>query len=215
MNPRNSEKGFTLLELLISITLSILVVVILLAAMRIGYKSQQKGTERVEASQRMRILGDRITWLIRGAYPFLLNTQDEEMFFFSGESDKIGLVTSSVDRGGTGPEDLAGLKWVSLFVDREGLKVREKVFFLEDAFEDDGGTVTLLDPEVKKIEFEYFDVSVEDEEEEWVSDWDPEDREYLPAAVRVKITIGKGNKTALLPEIIVRISAQREQLQVE
>ena len=42
--------------------------------------------------------------------------------------------------------------------DREGLKMREKVFFLEDVFEDDGGKVYLLDPEVKTLELEYYDI---------------------------------------------------------
>ena len=40
----------------------------------------------------------------------------------------------------------------------EGLKVREKVFFLEDVFDDEGGKEYLLDPEVKKLEFEYYDI---------------------------------------------------------
>ena len=206
------NKGFTLIELVIAITLSIVIVVILLAAMRLAYRSQEKGAERVAITQRTRILGDRLTWLIRGAYPFFLRKTEEQKLFFKGESGKIGFITTSVDIYGKGPEDSAGLKWVSVFADRDGLKIREKVFFLEDVFDDEGGKVYLLDPGVKKLEFEYYDVpqgDKEGDEGDWVSEWDPDEKEYIPAAVKFRITFEHEGKTFEMPEIIARINAQR------
>jgi general secretion pathway protein J len=205
-----SRHGFTLLELLIALSLSIVILIILFAALRLGYKSEAKGTERSEQAQKVRIVSDRITWLLRGAYPFYLNTPDEQKLFFEGKSDRAGFVTSSVDAHGSGPEDRAGLKWVSIFTDREGLKIREKVYFIEDAFEDRGGTVFLLDPDVNKIEFEYLEIDEEEKQGAWVSDWDPEDKETLPAAVKVLMTIEKDGKKTELPELIVRIASQRK-----
>ena len=207
------NKGFTLIELVIAITLSIVIVVILLAAMRLAYKSQEKGAERVDITQRTRILGDRLNWMIRGAYPFFVNKPDEQKLFFEGESDRIGFVTTSVDSYGTGPEDSAGLKWVSVFADRDGLKIREKVFFLEDVFDDEGGKVYLLDPAVKKLELEYYDVpegeKEGDQHGDWVSQWDPDEKKYIPAAVKFRITFEHEGKTIEMPEIIARINAQR------
>jgi hypothetical protein len=205
-----NKRGFTLLELLISITLSIVILVILLAAMRLGYKSQAKGTEKSEQAQKVRILGDRVAWLIRGAYPYYLNTADEQKIFFDGKSDSAGFVTSSVDLHGTGPEDRAGLKWISIFTDREGLKIREKVFFLEDVFDDSNGKVYILDPEVSRIEFEYYEIPEGETQGDWVSEWDPDDKETIPSAVKVRMTLEKNGKETELPEIIVRISAQRK-----
>ena len=210
MNQKN--KGFTLIELVIALTLSVVIVVILLAAMRLAYKSQAKGAERIEIDQKIRVMGDRITWLLRGAYPFFIKkTADrDQKLYFEGESDKIGFVTASVDSYGKGPEDLAGLKWVSVFIDSEGLKMREKVFFLEDVFDDDGGKVYLLDPEVKKLEFEYYDIPEDETQGDWVSEWDSDEKEYIPSAVKFKITFEHEGKTIVMPEIIVRINAQRE-----
>ena len=210
MNQKN--KGFTLIELVIALTLSVVIVVILLAAMRLAYKSQAKGAERIEIDQKIRVMGDRITWLLRGAYPFFIKkTADrDQKLYFEGESDKIGFVTTSVDSYGKGPEDLAGLKWVSVFIDSEGLKMREKVFFLEDVFDDDGGKVYLLDPEVKKLEFEYYDIPEDETQGDWVSEWDSDEKEYIPSAVKFKITFEHEGKTIVMPEIIVRINAQRE-----
>jgi hypothetical protein len=205
------NKGFTLIELVIAITLSIVIVVILLAAMRLAYKSQEKGAERVEIMQRTRILGDRITWLIRVPILFLKKPEEKKLFF-EGESGKLGFVTSSVDSYGKGPEDSAGLKWVSVFADRDGLKIREKVFFLEDVFDNEGGKEYLLDPGVKKLEFEYYDVPQGEKEGDggdWVSEWDPDEKEYIPAAVKFRITFEHKGKTFEMPEIITRINAQR------
>jgi len=206
---RRQNRGFTLIELVIALSLSAVVVIILLAAMRLAYKSQAKGAEKVEMAQKIRLLEDRITWLLRGAYPYYVKKTDEERIFFKGESDQIGFVTSSVDSYGKGPEDLPGLKWVSFFTDREGLQMREKVFFLEDVFEDDGGKVYLLDPEVKTLELEYYDIPENEKQGDWVSEWDPEDKTYLPEAVKFTITLEQGGKTIVLPEIVVRINAQR------
>lgn len=206
---RRQNRGFTLIELVIALALSAVVVMILVAAMRLAYKSQAKGAEKVEMAQKIRLLEDRITWLLRGAYPYYVKKTDEERIFFKGESDQIGFVTTSVDSYGKGPEDLAGLKWVSFFVDREGLQMREKVFFLEDVFEDDGGKVYLLDPEVKTLELEYYDIPEDEKQGDWVSEWDPEDKTYLPEAVKFTITLEQEGKPLVLPEIIVRINAQR------
>jgi len=206
---RRQNRGFTLIELVIALSLSVVIVVILLAAMRLAYKSQAKGAEKVEMAQKIRLLEDRITWLLRGAYPYYVKKTDEERIFFKGESDQIGFVTTSVDSYGKGPEDLAGLKWISFFTDREGLQMREKVFFLEDVFDDDGGKVYLLDAEVKTLELEYYDIPEDEKQGDWISEWDPEDKTYLPEAVKFTITLEQKGKTIVLPEIIVRINSQR------
>jgi len=205
-----NNRGFTLLELLIAITLSILILVVLGAAMRLGYKSQERGTERGELMQKVRILQDRIAWLIRGAYPFYLKKPDEKKIFFDGESDRAGFVTSSVDTHGTGPEDSAGLKWVSIFTDREGLKIREKTFFPEDVFDDSNGKVYLLDPEVREIEFEFFEIKEDEKQGSWISEWDPSDKETIPAAVKVKMTLERNGQKIEIPEMIVKTAVQRK-----
>lgn len=207
MNQQN--KGFTLIELVIALTLSVVIVVILLAAMRLAYKSQAKGSEKIDMAQKIRMLGDRITWLLRGCYPFFFKKLDEEKIFFQGESDHIGFVTTSVDSYGKGPEDLAGLKWVSVYVDEEGLKVREKVFFLEDVFDDKEGNVYLLDPEVRKLEFEYYEIPEGEKQGDWVSDWDPDEKKNIPSAVKFRITFEHAGKTVVMPDIVVRINAQK------
>lgn len=208
----NNRLGLTLLEIVISMALSAVILVILFAAMRLGYKAQEKGAQKAEFAQKVRILNDRISWLLRGAYPFAIRRPDLQKFFFEGGEDRVGFVTTSVDTYGKGPEDTAGLKWVSLYADNEGLKIREKVFFLEDAFEDTGGKVYLLDPDVKKLEIQYYDIPEKgiDQEGEWVSAWDPDEKDYLPHAVRMKITLEHAGKNEVLPEMIIRLNVRNK-----
>jgi general secretion pathway protein J len=209
MRLKNNRQGFTLLELLLAVSLSVVLFLIIFSAMRLGHKSSQKGIERADLTQRNRILIDRLAWLIRGAYPYFVNKVDEQKIFFEGKSDSMGFVTSSTDSYEKGPEDIAGLKWARLFVDSEGLKVREKVFYLQDVFDDKDGKVYLLDPEVKGIEFEYYEIPEGEKEGSWTSDWAPEDKQNIPSAVRIKLIVERNGKKIEMPEMIVRISAQR------
>lgn len=206
----NNKNGVTLIELLIAITLSIVIILILFAGMRLGYKSQETGTEKAETTQKIRIIGDRITWLIRGAYPFFIKKPGGQKIYFEGKQDSIGFVTTSVDTYAKGPEDIAGLKWISIYTDDDGLKIRENVFFLEDVFDATAGKVYVFDPEVTKMEFEYFDLPEDKKEGTWVSDWDPDEKKYLPSAVKVKITFLHNRKNIAVPEMIVRISTYKK-----
>jgi len=205
----NNRSGLTLIEIVIAMTLSVVIFVILFAALRLGYKSQEKGTDMAEVTQKIRIINDRVAWLIRGVYPFVSKKPEEQKVYFSGKADEAGFVTTSVDTYGKGPEDAARLKWVSIYTDNEGLKIREKVFFLEDVFDDSGGREFLLDPEVKKIEFHYYDVPEDEKSGDWVSDWDPSDRKYFPEAVKVRITFEHKGKTLAMPEMIVKINVRK------
>ncbi|MBM4136399.1 MAG: prepilin-type N-terminal cleavage/methylation domain-containing protein [Nitrospira sp.] len=210
MNLKLNNNGFTLLELLISITLSVIVLAILFAGMRLGYKSQEKGKEREEISQRMRILGDRITWLLRGAYPYIITRPEGKKVYFMGKSDTIGFVTTSVENTAEGPEDRAGLKWVSLSVDSSGLKLREAVYFLEDVFEDTVGKTYIIDPTVQKIDFEYLDSPDQDIEAIWETEWDPSEKNYIPSAVKVRIVFKYNDKDIRMPDLIVKVGSIRK-----
>ena len=207
-----SLTGFTLIEVIIAIAISAVVIAILLAAMRLGYRSQEKGIWRDEVSQKMRIINDRVTWLLRGAYPYVVPMPEGNILYFSGKSTSAGFVTTSVDLYSQRPEDRAGMKWVQIFSDSEGLKVREKIYFLEDVFDDSGGEVYLIDPSVDRIEFEYFDVNKKKKTEDWVSEWDPKTKDYLPAAVRVNIEFEHDGIKFKIPEFVVRLPASYQSL---
>jgi hypothetical protein len=201
---KRSEGGFTILELLIAITIATAIVAILLSAFTVGRKSVNKGFAHEEKSQRMRILTDRLTWLLRGAYPHIARTPEGNVLYFSGTGDSVGFVTTSVDPYADTLQDSAGLKWVTIFADSEGLKMQEDIYFA-DVFEDEPRDEYLFDPTVTSIEFEYLDPGEEGTEAEWVESWDPEEQEYLPSAVKIYLTFEHKEEEVEMPPIVVAL----------
>lgn len=201
---KRCDSGFTLLELLIAFAISAIIVAILLSAFRVGQRSVDKGYEREEKSQRMRILTDRLTWLLRGAYPHIDRTPDGNVLYFSGTSESVGFVTTSVDPYADTLQDSAGLKWITIFADYEGLKMQEDIYFA-DVFEEEPRDEYIFDPTVTSIGFEYLDPGEEGTEAEWVDSWDPEEQEYLPSAVKIYLTFEHNEEDVEMPPIIVAL----------
>lgn len=203
----NNNRGVTLLELLIALSLAVVILITLFSGMRVGYKSQASGSEKAELTQKIQIISDRIAWLIRGSYPFVLKQPDEQELYFNGESDRLGFVTTSIDEYGTGPEDTAGLKWVSIYKDDDVLKIREHVYFLEDVWEDSGGKEYTLLSDLDDISFEYFDIPEDETEGSWSSEWDTDEKNYLPSAIKVSLSFMHNGQTVVIPQILVHVNA--------
>lgn len=207
-NPRSdlsiNNKGLTLLEVTIAITITAVIIVILLSAMRLGYRSQNKGTERQEMAQRMRIVCDRVSWLLRGAYPYkVLDEEGEETLYFSGGPQSVGLVTTSVDTYSESIQDRPGLKWITLSGDGEGLKIMESIYFDMDAQQEGEAETYLLEPAVKSIGFEYLDTA--DEKDVWITEWNGEEKVYLPSAIRVSVVLEHEDKRMSMPPFTAAI----------
>jgi len=201
---KRSENGFTILEVIIAFAIATVIVATLLAAFRLGNKSVDKGYEREEISQQMRILTDRLTWLLRGAYPYIEETSEGKVLYFSGTADSVGFVTTSVDPYSDTLQDFAGLKWMTLHADSDGLRVQEDIFFA-DVFDKEPRDEYIFDPAVTDIAFEYLDPGEDGTQADWVDTWDPEEKEYLPSAVKLTVTFEYKNRKIEMPPIVVAI----------
>jgi hypothetical protein len=209
---------------MLATTITAVIFVVLLAAMRLGHRSEEKGMEREDLAQRSRILEDRLSWLMRGAYPYLMTVDGKDKLHFLGGAATLGFVTTSVDMYSGGPGDTAGLKWVEISVDGGGLKIKERAFFMAE--EDIGGIEgegeeekeTVLDPTVSSATFLYFDAGVPDEgaieeEEEtatkgqWLESWNVDEKDYLPAAIKATVALAFKGGEVDLPPIVARVRA--------
>ncbi|MCX7793630.1 MAG: type II secretion system protein GspJ [Thermodesulfovibrionales bacterium] len=195
------SKGFTLIELLIAFSISLLIILLIFSIFRLSSRSYEKITEQDEISQKIRVLNARISWLIRGIYPYKsINREGKERLFFLGKSDSLGFVTTSVIPETGKPYDLAGLKWVYLFKDSEGLKEKDSIYFLEENLEGNEDGAFVLDNSVESLSCEYLNPV----DNNWQDNWDSE-KEYLPAAVKIKLRLMNKGKIIEIPEIIVSI----------
>jgi len=165
MRPESSRRGFTLLELLIASTITVIIVTIVLAAFQVASKAWATGRRRGENAQRTRVGLSQMFEDLKSAYPFKVRMFEQgsrrrstQVLLFSGLRDSISFVTK--EAGLTGEESSFGLRSVTYFVntsgeeDETGLVMREGNPFSEKPFEE--GVLYQLDPDVTSISFRYF-----------------------------------------------------------
>ncbi len=204
--------GFTLIEVVLALTLSAVVLSIVYSAMHLSYKTSRKGEARMNRSQHIRTLVDRLVPVIHSAYPLVQQVEEDRVLFFSGKYDSIGLVTADVDKYRPDNSNLPGLRWVRFFVDDQGLNMEESYFFDENVLDDEeAGEVFLVDPAVTDLEFEYYEIKEDDSEGTWLDEWDPDDEDLgkleLPRAIRVYLTMEEEGREIKIPPFTVRIYA--------
>jgi general secretion pathway protein J len=195
-----SCKGFTLLEVLIAFTIMAMIMGILVGVMRLGVRSWEKGQERVEEYQHLRVFMEQMIEDIRSAY----QADSEKVTSFVGESDRITFQTATT--GLTPRSNLFGIRRVSYYVDSRGWLVMEENFPFDE--EAEAGEAVRLYGGVDRIGFRYY--RVKGELREWVSDWDSKDSRGLPLAVEITIEMADDEDKAAVPSpMVVNIGFNR------
>ncbi|HWP48216.1 MAG TPA: type II secretion system protein GspJ [Candidatus Limnocylindrales bacterium] len=202
-----SEKGFTLLEILIAISILSLITAIIASSLHIGILSWERGEGATERYQQIRILTDEMVQQLKSLYPYKFqkagNTKPHLIFY--GEEHSLGFTTTLVQ--GSKGERGGGLMFVYYDLDNErGLIKREKIVFTGDISIKDLGDPIELDPEVSELRFEYYEKNKRDPQSgRWVNSWDGKSKNQLPKAIRVTLGFprkGKaGSSNASLEEI--------------
>lgn len=101
-----NSKGFTLLELILSMAIVGFIVAISLGAIRLGISTQEVGRQKTETYQRLRIIGEHLSQKIKSSYPKLvpppkilsLSTGadvglSKQLLAFEGKKNSIRFVT--------------------------------------------------------------------------------------------------------------------------
>ncbi|RJQ16677.1 MAG: prepilin-type N-terminal cleavage/methylation domain-containing protein [Nitrospiraceae bacterium] len=170
------NKGFTLLEIIIAVTILSLVAVIIGGAFRLGTRAWERGEKDTASTQRLRVLSSMLSQQIRSAYPYRMEIEDEDVVVFKGGPDSLLLVTANTDL------PFGGFKWVKYSYRDGGLYYKEGFLpdkKLTDRIDGEGEAVDL---EVGEFKFSYL----YPEEDEWKESRDFE--KDLPRAVMVKIS---------------------------
>ncbi len=178
------RKGFTLLEVILAISILTLVVVIIGGTVRLGVKAWEKGEASADASMRVRTLTERLTQQIKSIYPYKIIYEEKPVRVFAGRNDAMLFVAST-------PNYLyGGYKWYSYYVKDGNLMTKEGFVpdkeFLTKLFNDG----QILDPGMALVRFRYLSP-----EGEWKDVWPLTDN--IPAAVSV--TLGKETYVIYVP----------------
>lgn len=199
---KSRNSGFTLLEILFAVSLTVLLLGIVFSAVRLAHRSEEQGRKKQELAQKMRVITDKIAFLLRGAYPFAVQEEENSLMAFNGEPDSVTLITTNTDEGDR-LEDLPGLKKIKIFVDKGGLKITEMLFFMK---KDEGQEKEyVLDPDVSYIKLEYMGADENGNGGSWEDSWESESS--LPAGVRVSFGIRQGGREIDMPQFMVPLRA--------
>jgi len=183
-----SAKGFTLLELVIAMTVLGLITVALYGVVALGASAAGAGERRTEQARRFRTAVTVMARQLRSAAPMYVSQGKEEdpQPYFLADDSTISFVTSAPQ----GPY-AAGLALVNYWLEDGKLMMSEVPYFLaydEDGLEKDGKALTLetvLLYNVKSVSFAFQ--RSEAEKDKWEDGWDATEDEQLPAVVHLVV----------------------------
>jgi len=207
-----SDKGSTLIELLISITIVGVILVIIMGAFRIGIRAWEKGERDVESFQRQQIVLSILKRQMSSICRRPISIEGGGSFIFNGDEKLIDFIsTVSIIPG----NDIGNVR-VTYRVSRNNENDRYHFEIAERNFLTGGvdETIDMLDDEmiheliadVYDVRFEYLKMA-QDNVKEWQPVWNEGDETGLPLAVKCILQMDEKK----LPVVVVaRILSQEE-----
>lgn len=207
---RYNQAGFTLLELVVALTLSTLIMLMLAVGMNTVVNDWSRSRNYLDDSLDKILILLQIDRALAGAFPYTYLDKDQagcfqkKCIFFEGEENKIAWVST------VSPGRQPGLMtWQLLPSDKEtGVEIRTVPAFATDPterLEKEAVSVTAL--EGYKLSFEYLYVDERTKTDtKWLKEWSAKKLRGLPWAVRILLENEK-NSTEQSVEVIATILA--------
>ena len=173
---RKDRKGFTLLEVVIAVTILTFVVLIIGNFFRLGMNAWDKGEQEAVWTQRFRVLSGLFSQQLKSSYPYEMEIDGEKVVLFKGRSDSMLFATALTD------PPYGGFKWVRYSHKDGTLYQKEGLLPDKKLLDNISGDEEEVDSYIEEVKFAYLSL----DDGEWKDSWDFSDK--LPKAVRVKIS---------------------------
>jgi general secretion pathway protein J len=187
----NSAHGFTLLELTISITLIGLVVLIIVGAMSLGYRSIEAGEKKTVALERLRAAFSMIDSQIQSHVPLTYEKDGEIKYYFQGERELMRFSSNYSIWGG------AKGYVIATYSVRQGENGRQILYASENVAGMETQRETVLLDNFERIYFEYFYKDPTAEEGSWKEQWDEDI--LIPEKVKLHLINGATDLSLVIP----------------
>ncbi len=193
-------RGFTLLELLVSMTLLALILTLLFGGLRTGTRVWEAGAERADNLARLQASQGFLRRQIGGLYPLAerdRNGPPESSFEGTREHARfIGLLPAHF--GFSGFQRIE----VGLVDDDDGrhLGVSWQAYGAEEMLSEEDRRALLIE-HVEAVELSYFGAKRRRGEARWEDDWRA--AEQAPRLVRLRLSFAHGDRR-VWPELVVR-----------
>lgn len=178
--------GFTLLEVMLAMTLLSIMMVLLFSSLRIGAESWDKGESKIAEVNEKAVVYQFFKRHLPSLRPLWDNFSDDEKHFsFQGEHNKLQFV--SVFPASAGRKGLQFFEISFDKVDAGLVKVLLKPFYPPSEGEQWQVEEVILLENVEEFELAYFGGESADSDGTWVDNW--QDKEYLPALIKIRIEL--------------------------
>jgi general secretion pathway protein J len=206
MNPIRRSQGFTLLELLIGMTLVGFILSLLFAGLNLGTRSWEAGEQRMVTSSRQAVVVDFIRRAIEQTYPLRWRVGEEDRLAFAGEAESLRFVGTVAMHDGASGNHLIALDLVDGETGRD-LVMRWQ---LPDPGAPGFEPIEQAEPKVlikavKEMAFAFFGAQSETEDPAWHDQW--LDQKTPPELIRLQLTMENGETW---PDIVAAPRARTE-----
>ncbi|MEE9542338.1 MAG: prepilin-type N-terminal cleavage/methylation domain-containing protein [Thermodesulfobacteriota bacterium] len=202
-----NEKGFTLLELLVALTVLSIVISVVVEVFWLAQRSMEKGRDLMDIELRERIAFDLISKQLSSAFPFPLK---EGASSFTGNARSIDFITTLP----MGLERRAGLFYVNYVLEEsldgelKTLKVYQRPFHTREPVdrEDERNGFTVL-AAIEGAAWGYY------EDGQWSDEYEGINGK-LPERVRLTLTYGRGGRKEKFEtrEIVIPVIAEARRM---
>ena len=196
------SRGFTLLEVLIAISIVGALLVIAFSGLRVAVAAWQQGEARVEAHQHVRAVAHTLTRALGSAYPYRATkgTSPEAVILFDASDKRLEFVTQSPPLPLQAPIAFTAVGIALEEGDAPGLVVRERALPNREPFTE--GTVVMRDPSVTALAFRFLT-----DDGSWVDSWNGEDTKTIPQAVELRLSVSLNGRLHTMPPMTVTLRA--------
>ncbi|MBV8534570.1 MAG: prepilin-type N-terminal cleavage/methylation domain-containing protein [Alphaproteobacteria bacterium] len=193
--------GFTLLELLVSITIFALLMVVLIGALQLGTRQTGRLTGQVDRSQQVALVQNFLRTQLGTAQPLVLPSDQAKTVQFDGQPHSVDFVALA-------PESLpaGGLQVLSLALVEDNAQGDGRLVLgwrplrqAEDASPAASRPTVLLE-HVRAARFVYYGPPTPTDDPYWQTTW--QNMTYLPLLVRLSVTFLDGEQ---MPDLAIAL----------
>ncbi len=190
--PFKNDGGFTLLEVLISISLLVIVIALAGMAMRMALNAVTAGEKKIEMMERFRSSLHIVSSQIGSEIPLIEESGATKKFIFQGSKNALQIPT-----GYSIWDGLRGYVVVEYKVIEDG-KGKVSLKASENSIGTGKNMETLLFSGLDRISFEYPGKNVmTGDEEKWVEEW--QDNKTLPEKIKLNLEYNGARSSFILP----------------